>query len=246
MLLPPSGHSWSLHFDPFVSFPLRNQQPPVGPHLREAEPPGPAAQPKDAARQRQLATQLRGHRARPVGPPAQRRAPPQPCDPAARPPAADLPPREQVSRMCPRLTHCRHLFFLLSPLTSFGSFLLCLCCITSLPSDKLIHYLQKLFPCGDLLNISEKGVGGGSHSALSWFLPSLFSKPLKLSAASICQNMLFWSPRLDSLRSRPVSRPSLHPATTQRVCPGRLDARQTHLFPLMGQNATPHMETMTV
>ena len=81
----------------------RDQQPPVSPQLREAEPHGPPAQPQDPAELHRPTAQPGGDRtqrlcqpAQPVCQPAQPDSPPEPCDPAARPSTSDLHPREQV------------------------------------------------------------------------------------------------------------------------------------------------------
>lgn len=74
----------------------RGQQPPLSPPLREAEPDGPAAQPQEPVElSRRRAAQPGG------GGTARSRRPAHPAQESgaapARPPTADLPPREQVS-----------------------------------------------------------------------------------------------------------------------------------------------------
>lgn len=76
----------------------RDQQSPISPQLREAEPHGPTAQPQDPAELRPLAAQPTADGAQRLRQPAQPCAAPEPCDPAARPSTSDLHPREQVRR----------------------------------------------------------------------------------------------------------------------------------------------------
>lgn len=90
---PPSG----VLIRTVSAFARRGQQPPLSPHLREAEPDGPSAQPPEPAEPRGgFAAQPGGggtaRSRRPAHPAPESGAPP------ARPPATDLPPREQVSR----------------------------------------------------------------------------------------------------------------------------------------------------
>lgn len=78
----------------------RDQQSPISPQLREAEPYGPPAQPQDPGQHHlRLPVQLGTDRSRPVHKPAQPPAPPESCDPATSPSATDLHPREQVRCM---------------------------------------------------------------------------------------------------------------------------------------------------
>ena len=81
----------------------RDQQPPLGPQLREAEPHGGTAQPEDPAGPPRRAAQRRGPGPQPSRQPTQPRAPPEPRHPAARPPTSDLHPREQVRHRCLRM-----------------------------------------------------------------------------------------------------------------------------------------------
>lgn len=96
------SHTALFHFVPPPPR-LRGQQPAVGPQLGEAEPPGAAAQPQDAARLGAIGRRGGADSARPSPEP---RPPPQPCPPPQPrlPPTAsstaaavtELRPREQV------------------------------------------------------------------------------------------------------------------------------------------------------